>query len=204
MRLLPVPLILLLLVACKGSPTEPHGMAQINMLCLPAGTNVQCTASTYNFDGVASQDVTNKATWLVTNPIGTFTASGLFVPSGSGEVSIWVRYKTLEYNLKSSFLVGPGQPARWLYYVSGTVTDAATGERLEGVTVQMLDGYAVGKSSVTGANGVYRIEPVLTGETFTIVASKPGYASMTKTYRVDPPVGPAGSNSPFLNFALGR
>jgi len=70
--------------------------------------------------------------------------------------------------------------------------------------VRILDGYAAGKSAITNENGAYRIEPLLPGETFTATASKEGYQSVTTTYRVDSPIGPAGLNPPFLDFKLSR
>ena len=82
--------------------------------------------------------------------------------------------------------------------------DAASGAKIPGATVRILDGYAAGKSAITNENGVYRIEPLLTGETFTATATKEGYQPVTTTYRVDSPIGPAGLNPPFLDFKLSR
>jgi hypothetical protein len=53
--------------------------------------------------------------------------------------------------------------------------------------------------------GHYQVARVLTGETFSVRVSSPGYATATATYRVDSPDNaPSGSNSPFLDFRLRR
>jgi hypothetical protein len=195
---------LLLLINCNGSPTEPiRGPSSVSMSCVPEGTNVRCAASAYNID-IASRDVTATGEWLFTGVAGAFAEPGLFVPASHGEVTIWVRYRGHDTATKSTFLVGPNEPAQRLYWVAGLVIDAASGERISGATVYILDGYAAGKSAMTNENGSYRIEPVLTGEVFTATASKGGYQTVSQTYRVDSPIGPAGLNPPFLDFKLSR
>jgi Carboxypeptidase regulatory-like domain len=173
------------------------------MSCVPEGANVRCVASAYNID-IASQDVTGTGEWLFTGAGGTFAQPGLFVPASHGEVTIWVTYRGHETATKSTFLVGPNEPAQRLYWVAGSVLDATSRERISGAAVSILDGYAAGKSAITNENGSYRIETVLTGEVFTATASKAGYQSVSRTYRVDSPIGPGGSNPPFLDFELSR
>lgn len=104
----------------------------------------------------------------------------------------------------SVFLVDPLQPAQRLYFLSGLVRDDVSNALLPGVMIEILDGYAGGAQSVTNENGHYRIDRILTGETITVRASKDGYEPSTLTYRVGSPVGPAGSNPPFLDFKLRR
>ncbi|MFP5247143.1 MAG: carboxypeptidase-like regulatory domain-containing protein, partial [Thermoanaerobaculia bacterium] len=114
--------------------------------------------------------------------------------------------ESFRYDLPWRFLVGPGQPARQLYFVAGIVKDAATGAVIAGATVQIHDGYSAGKSAVTNQYGYYRIDSILTGEPFTATASAPGYAAATKSYRVDGPIAYAGTphNPPWLDFTLGK
>jgi hypothetical protein len=197
-------LILLLLINCNGSPTEPiRGPSSITARCVPEGANVRCVASAYNVE-VAFQDITATGQWLSTGAAGAFAEPGLFVPAAHGEVTIWVTFRGYVTEGKSTFLVGPNEPAQRLYWVSGLVVDAASGARISGATVRILDGYAAGRSAISADNGYYRIEPILTGETFTATASKEGYQPASKTYRVDSPIGPAGLNPPFLDFELRR
>jgi hypothetical protein len=197
-------LILFFLIHCNGSPTEPiRGPLSVSMRCVPEGANVRCVASAYNID-TAFQDATATGEWFSTGAAGTFPEPGLFVPASHGEVTISVRFRGHEADTKSTFLVGPNEPAQRLYWVAGVVLDAASGARIPGATVRILDGYAAGKSAITNENGAYRIEPLLTGETFTATATKEGYQPVTTTYRVDSPIGPAGLNPPFLDFKLSR
>jgi hypothetical protein len=192
--------LLLLLAACNGSPTEPHGgMATLVQSCSPSGANVTCTVTAANVGQVVYGDVTGEATWLSSGTPGSFVQPGVFVPAGSGEVEIWARYTWKETETKSMFLVSPTAPARRLMFVGGNVVDAASKEKLVGATVRILDGYAAGKSATTNSIGYYSIKPILTGETFTLEASFPGYAPKTLTYRIESPGG-----NPFLDVGLDR
>lgn len=68
----------------------------------------------------------------------------------------------------------------------------------------MLDGYRRGANCRTNTIGYCSIDRVLTGETFTASVSKEGYLTAAVTYRVNPPVGPAGGNGPFLVVTLSK
>jgi hypothetical protein len=201
-------LLLAALAGCnKGSPSEPeHKYPALLMTCSPEGVRVSCIARLYDVPDFGSvRDVTSQATWLVSDPaLGSFLQPGIFTPRQRGEVGLSARYEMWTSNVTSRFLVDPSQPAQWLYYLYGYVRDDASNAYIPGATVEMLDGYARGARSVTDELGNYKIDDILTGETFHVKASKPGYLSLTLTYRVDPPVGPAGGNSPFLEFRLHR
>jgi hypothetical protein len=190
------------IAGCGDSPTDPHVTnPTLNVLCLPAGALVRCTATFLGSSG--SRDVTSEATWLASDPaLGSFQQPGLFVPSQRGEVGLWARYAQAESLVTSVFLVDPPRPTQRLYFLSGIVADDASGAPLAGATVEILDGYAGGARSVTNEFGHYQIDRVLTGETLRVTASKPGYSPSTLTYRVDSPVGPSGGNPPFLDFRL--
>ncbi|MFP5246039.1 MAG: hypothetical protein ACLGH0_05050, partial [Thermoanaerobaculia bacterium] len=73
------------------------------MRCLPWGTNVQCTAEFYDTRQARWLDVTNDATWIASEPLGTFNR-GLFVPTATGEVDLWVQYESFRYDLPWRFL----------------------------------------------------------------------------------------------------
>jgi len=190
-------LALALAISRCGSPTEPRKLyyPSLDVGCLPSGAAVRCTAT------LDITDVTNQATWLASGAAGQFSRPGLFVPFSRGEVALWARYEGFEA-FKSQFLVDPNSPAQRLYWIAGRVTDATTGQAISGAEIRMLDGYAAGKVATTDAFGSYKIEPLLTGETFTIQAARNGYVSSTIRYRVDSPIGPPDGNSPFLDFKL--
>ena len=68
----------------------------------------------------------------------------------------------------------------------GTVTDAQTGAPLSGVTVQILDGPNANRSTMTGADGTYRMENMGLSHTspfigFQVRFSKPGYAAFQRS-----------------------
>ena len=189
------------LAGCKDSPTDVHSNPPtLHAACVPLGAQVSCTATF--FDGNRLRDVTSQATWLVSDPaLGSFT-TGVFTPRQRGEVVLSVRYQEFVDSLESRFLVDPAQTARRVYFLSGVVKDESSGAVLAGATVEILDGYARGARSVTNEFGAYQINGILTEETFRVRASLPGYAPSTVSYRVDPPIGPAGGNPPFLDFRL--
>jgi hypothetical protein len=59
---------------------------------------------------------------------------------------------------------------------------------------------------MTNVVGVYGFEigRILTGESFSIRASKQGYEPSTTTHRVDYPQNTPGASPPFLDFYLRR
>lgn len=190
--------------ACEDSPVLPdRSFSQLVVTCTPAGADVSCTAVVHGDPVLGTTgDVTAEATWSVSDPaIGGFVRPGLFTPTGDGEVGLSVSYSHLSSSEELWFLVGPGRTARWLYFLSGEVVDAGTGEALPGADVTVLDGYAAGTAATTNQFGVYQIDRILTEEAFSVVASREGYSDHEQTYRVDPPVGPNG-NPPFLDFRL--
>ena len=189
------------LAGCKDSPTDIHSdPPSLRAACVPLGERIACTATF--FDGNRLREVTSQATWLVSDPaLGSFT-SGIFIPRQRGEVVLSVRYLEFVDRLESRFLVDPAQPARRVYFLSGIVKDESSGAVLAGATVEILDGYARGARSVSNEFGHYQINGILTEETFRVRASITGYAPSTVSYRVDPPIGPAGGNPPFLDFRL--
>jgi hypothetical protein len=195
---------------CKDSPSEPdHRQApSLAVACLPAGVRVTCTATLFGVPSNGSvRNVTSLATWRASEPaLGNFVAPGTFVPERRGEVELAARYNGFEDRVVSKFLVDPQKTAERLYFLSGTVRDEVSHQDLSGAMVEVLDGYARGERSVTNQFGVYQFDKVLTGETFSLRASKPGYAPLVLAYRVDSPItvnGPAG-NPPFLDFPLRR
>jgi hypothetical protein len=188
------------------SPTEPdHRPApRLALFCLTPDARVTCSATLYNLptSGTA-RDVTSEATWLVSSPAASLSAPGIITPTGHGEVEVRAVFDRWESE-PFTFLVDPAQTSRWIYFLSGLIKDEETGALLSGVTVEVLSGYAEGARTITNENGHYKLDKILTGESLTVRASKPGYAPATLTYRVDPPQGLGTGNAPFLDFRLRR
>jgi hypothetical protein len=197
-----------LLGACGGdSPTDVHSSpASLSMLCLPAGTQVSCTASFFSGGTSGRQaDVTADTDWLVADPaVGVFVRPGIFSPSRRGEAVISARYRGIETRYQFRFLVDPATTPRYLEALSGQISDDLTGAPIAGATVEILSGYAQGARAITNDGGFYLIPNLLAGETFPARASSPGYAEATASSRVDPSVVlPGDPNNPnFLTFRL--
>lgn len=198
--------LLPLLAGCEGdSPTGPdRGDPRLGIFCLTPDSRVACSATLYDVpvDG-AMRDVTQEAKWLASSSVGQFYSPGIFTPTRPGEVEIRAVFSRWE-SPPFTFLVDPSRTSRWLYFLSGVIRDEETNQPIPGVKVEIVSGYARGAQATTNENGHYRIDKVLTGETFTAQASKPGYSSSTHSYRVDPPQGSGTGNAPFLDFRLRR
>jgi len=204
-RVVAVVMLVAVAAGCNETPSEPDRGTPptLIMACVPLDARVSCTATLFYAPVTGTTNVTSKATWLVSDPfLGGFLEPGIFTPTRHGEVELSVRYEAWTAVVTSWFLVDPFQPAQRLYFVSGIVRDDATNATLSGATVEILDGYARGSQAITNEFGHYRIDRILTGETFSARASRAGYAPSTLTYRVDSPIGPAGGNPPFLDFRL--
>ena len=77
--------------------------------------------------------------------------------------------------------------------LSGTVTDAKTGETIPGATIQILE---TSLGAITDANGYYSI-PNIPAKTYNVQASFVGYETMVKYYVVV-----RSGGTPDLNFSL--
>jgi len=193
---------------CKDSPSEPdrRQAPSLAVACVPAGVRVACTATLFGVPSNGSvKNVTSLATWRASEPtLGSFVEPGLFMPERRGEVELTARYNGIEDRVVSKFFVDPRQTSQRLYFLSGSVRDEVSNQDLSGAMVEVLSGYARGERSITNQFGAYQFDKILTGETFSLRASKPGYAPLTLTYRVDSPIsiGSAVGNPPFLDFSL--
>ena len=209
MRFTVFALALLILGGCGSELTGPsperYRLPRLIAYCNPAGEAVSCSATLHDVPAFRdSRDVTQTADWSVLPAdIGTFAAPGVLVPATFGEAEIRVRSEGIENGGPLRFLIGPGRPARWLYFFSPSVRETDNTTVVSSALVEMLDGYQSGQRCTTDAAGLCRIDRVLTGETFTVRVSKAGYRTVTTAYRVDPPVGPAG-NPPSLVVLLAR
>lgn len=174
-------LVVFLFTACNESPTEPN--ADLLVVCNPSGVTVTCRATN-------PADVTKEVTWFSSGATGMFAEPGFFVPSSGGEVEIWARLDDAESTTRSAFLVDPAGDARRLAAVSGDIYDDDTNQKIAGVTVRIVEGYGAGRSAISDRRGRYTLERVLTGETFTVEASRIEYEPARASFRVDPPRNP--------------
>jgi hypothetical protein len=192
-------------IACSDSSNEiTHTISRaLGVSCAPSGQRVACRAFLSDPERI-SREVTSEATWLVSGPVvGTFVEPGLFVPTSSADVGLWARFEELSSS-QSWFFVNPPEDARVLYFLNGVVRDETTNSGIEGAEVRILDGHSAGAQATTNSVGVYNFGffTILTGEVFTIRASRQGYEASTTTHRVDFPQSSA--NPPYLDFVLRR
>ncbi|HEX7181680.1 MAG TPA: carboxypeptidase-like regulatory domain-containing protein [Thermoanaerobaculia bacterium] len=201
--------LLLPFAGCDETPTSVDRRdARLAVSCRPSGVHVTCTATLLDVPNSGSvRDVTSRATWRASDPsVGDFLEPGVFTPRRRGEAELTARFEQwepLDY-LRPWFLVDPQQPARLLYWVAGVIRDEVSNEVLPGVTVEILNGYGRGAQAVTNEYGHYQINRLLTGETISLRASRPGYAPATTSHRVDEPYGSSPGNPPFVDFRLRR
>jgi len=154
------------------------------------------------------RDQTASAVWTVTGP-ATVTAPGQVQTTAYGEVFVSAGYADafgrFEVRAFNHFLADPPRAARRFHFLGGLVRESSGDQVIPDARVTILDGYNVGRGGATESNGHYTIDPVLTGEDFTVRAEKTGYEPLTRTYRVDDPVSSgAPGNSPFLDLRLAR
>jgi len=209
------------LVACNHeTPTEPRSTLDphLGSRCDVVASAVDCIAY---LNGVASPVSSFVLTWSSSDPsigtftggIGTATAPARLVPSRRGEVTLWAHaeFQVQGRNYASdsflwTFLLDPASPARYVYYLAGNVTAAGGTGPVVGAEVRILDGYAQGKRAITDTFGSFRIDGILTNETFTISASAAGYQPQTRSHVISPPIVPADApgNPSYLSFQLLR
>lgn len=168
------------------SDKSPVGPPRWDTQCRIDGSDVSCTL----VDHVRT-DLTGEATWSVDGP-ATVTAPGRIHATGRGEIVIRAAFRFFSEGGTrevSRFLVDPPGIARRLWWLSGAVLDAADERPVAGVRVAVLDGYNADRDALTDDRGRYRIDPLLTGEEFTLEIAKQGYRTLTRRYQIRDPVG---------------
>jgi hypothetical protein len=172
-------------VSSAGSPT--------------AGDTVQLTATAAFADG-SSQNVTNTATWESSNTsVVTINATGMATFLAAGEADIKATYKTASGTSASGsthVTCTPKAPPK--YTLSGTVSDAVTGQHLGNVTVTIVDGPDAGRSTTTDGNGRYTITTVTAGS-FNLKFSVAAYDTKTLPVTLSADTSVDTSISPTIN-----
>ena len=208
-------LLLVLSGASCSSPTSPcideYGRGTntplaINLTCRPAGSNARCAATPFYGLYVYCPEPLPPLVWTSSDTsVATVSADGFVTVLARGEVDVTVAATSGFPGPQTwSALVDPTQPPQVLYFLSGLIRENdGSDTRISGATVEILDGYNVGRRSAPSNQfGHYEINRVLTNVTFTVRASKPGYLPSTTTSLVGGPTSTAGP--PFLDFRLSR
>jgi hypothetical protein len=116
---------------------------------------------------------------------GSARVSGIAVPGDANARAVSVQIRVLVTDVRgrdSTSLAAEGiTPA---YVVIGRVRDAATGRAVPGATVLVTFGRATGRHATTDVAGGFELRTIPRG-TVGLVASAPGYDSVTKTADLD-------------------
>jgi hypothetical protein len=195
-RCLLIALLAALYSSCS-SPTEPSSGGRrspvLSLSCNPLDHLVLCAANLFNArDG----NVTQSATWSVSDPTVARVERGIVTPLRAGDVDIEAEYEHYRPLFITSFRVDPAAPAQRLYFVSGNAFHGQTQNGVPDVRVTIIDGDGAGASTLTGAGGQYRFDRLLVGATIRMRAEKVGFTSAETTICVPSPVGPAVMECP--------
>jgi hypothetical protein len=168
--------------ACQGgtftgpSPTET---SRIGMQCALAQDGYQCAAWLEDGPG-RTQDLTGLATWSTSDPtIATVNRSGFVSVLRAGNVNVRASYGTLESSMPMQ--VQAGGARRDFRTLGGFVSDAATGTKLSGVTVAIVEGPNTGRTTITSSFGDYQLYDLQPG-TFKLRFTLAGYAAAERVY----------------------
>lgn len=174
-----------LAVACGGgSPSAPSATAQVQLGigCGAVIDGYQCHAMYLDAPMSTPRDVTGFATWSTSDTsVATVNSVGFVTVFRDASAAIRASYRGGEAFLIMDLQAG-GQ-RRYYRALSGIVTDIQGGSKISDVTVQITDGANANRSTITGADGTYYFYDLEVG-TFTVRFSKPGYATLTRTFTV--------------------
>ena len=196
-----IPLVTLL-GACNASPTEPtetaepsaaHGaFIEASIYCEPTGVDLKCDFWVFGGGG----KLTNSAAWSLSDEsIAKVSTEGKVTTLRLGEVDITAAYESRSATWQAR--LDPSMAPSQLLPLSGEVEDRQTNEAIEGVVVEISQGYGKGRRAVSDATGYYRIDRVLLEETRSMRAFKQGYSSTLIEL-------PDGLSSTILNIKLSR
>jgi hypothetical protein len=166
---------------CGESPAAPSPVyRELWVGCTLVLQGYQCEATVFTEGtGESTQrKVTGLVTWSTSDTsVATINTIGFLTVSRIGDVAVRAKYQDLEGY--SSMRVEPGGLSYYHRNLAGWVTDVATGEKLGGVTVQIVDGANTGRAVQTGPDGAYNMYETVPG-TFTVRFSKPGYRTLDR------------------------
>jgi len=138
--------------------------------------------------GGASATTAFDGTYNVSVAPGTYTVTAsmtLFVPQSIGATVVHAMTTAVNFPLSPQ----PG-------WIAGTITDAATGARLGGVTLKAVDASGQEYAATTAADGTYNL--TLPARTYSvIVISAPGFVNQTRAS-----IGVVSGQTAQVNFQL--
>jgi hypothetical protein len=139
------------------------------------------------------QNVTNQVTWSISEGnAATISTLGIVTPTSQGEIEISATYGY--HATPVLYLVDPRDPPVELGSLMGTVREDNDSQApIAHAVVEIVEGdYNRGKSARTDTFGSYLIKYVNMGVPFAARASKAGYESATRAFRVTLRSGDAG------------
>jgi hypothetical protein len=180
-------IVALLAANCGGAATAPSSATapsfpQLGLGCGQVLDGYQCHASYADSPTSGQRDVTGLATWSTSDSsVATVNSVGFVTVLRDASVAIRVSYRSAEQFITMD--VQTGGQRRYYRALSGFVTDGQDGPKISGVSVQILDGPNANRTAVTGADGAYQLYDLEVG-TFSVRFTKPGYASVTRTFTI--------------------
>ena len=164
---------------CGSSPARPSAQTPLPTsvsVTVPGelrvgGAAVQAIARAQYSDG-SSADVTASATWSSSNTnVLTVSAAGLITAAAEGDAAVRAAYAGV--NGAISLHVAPP-----LIGIAGRVTERYNGAPIPGATVAIVSGADAGRSTVTGADGSYVLDG-LVSPVVSLAISADGFAPRT-------------------------
>jgi len=190
--------------ACTGSTptalTQPscHDCPPASMqfpVCTPVQIEVHCTVTMQVLGRPAQTDITDVATWSVSEDpfsavpttIAGVTAPGVIVPFRPGDIYIRADYFANSLRISNtaqhSYAVSPTAPAVVLsVYLAGSVFEFGSFKSIDNVLIEIIDGPDAGRTARTIVNGSYLIKYVAMNVPFTVRASKVGYEALQQRH----------------------
>jgi hypothetical protein len=183
--------------SCDRSPTSPAPQPGVGLLTsvtvsgpssIEPGESARYTATAHYSHGT-SEDVTAAALWdppAFASASVRFTAPGVAVAAGNGEILARATYKGLIGSMPI-IVISSGT-----FKLSGVISESGGGP-LEGVTVEVISGTGQGLRATTDLRGTYKLYGV--GQQIRLRASAEGFTPQVREVAV------AGSSS-IESFAL--
>jgi hypothetical protein len=171
------------MVGCSDSaaPTQPTPTVErfLSVGCALAEKGYQCSAGVL-MENASPRDVTGLSTWSTSDTsIATVNSVGFVTVLRIGDVAVRARYQDLDGF--QSMRVEPGGLSYYHTALSGWVTDAQSGAKLDSVTVSILDGPNSGRTTSTHRDGAYQLYELQPG-TFRVRFSRSGYVTSDRPF----------------------
>ena len=145
--------------ACSDTPTMPdrHGIPQVGLVCVPGSASLMlCRApiscSLYPCAAGTPADVTQEAEWRVDDTsVAKMDAPGVVRAVGIGHTLLRVKWTSTDFWTPIAVFNGTAPLPTYVY--EGMIYEGGAAPRtpLSGARVEILDGLAAGRSTMSGA-----------------------------------------------------